>query len=108
MSTQSDLDHTRGLLTDVGFEFAVHVLPELVERGVRELVSADPPQHPGGLTLVSSSCHAGITCPRHDPETSRGSYRVRHLPSASARDDAVVPARAGALRRRARRVGGAL
>ena len=39
MSASSDLDRTRGLLTDVGFEFAVHVIPELVERGVREKVS---------------------------------------------------------------------
>jgi DNA replication protein DnaC len=39
MSAGSDLDHTRGLLADVGFEFAGAVLPELVERGVREKVS---------------------------------------------------------------------
>jgi DNA replication protein DnaC len=39
MSAQSDLDRTRGLLADVGFEFAVHILPELIERGVREKVS---------------------------------------------------------------------
>ena len=39
MGASSGLDHTRGLLTDVGFEFAVHVIPERVERGVREKVS---------------------------------------------------------------------
>jgi DNA replication protein DnaC len=39
MSAQSDLDRTRGLLSNVGFEFAVQILPELVERGVREKAS---------------------------------------------------------------------
>lgn len=50
MSADSELDHTRGLLTDVGFEFAVHVLPELVERGVREKASLS-----GFLDLVLQS-----------------------------------------------------
>lgn len=33
---ESDLDRTRGLLADLGFEHAPLVLPELVERGVRD------------------------------------------------------------------------
>lgn len=36
MTARTDLDQTRSLMSDLGFEFAVHVLPELVERGVRE------------------------------------------------------------------------
>jgi DNA replication protein DnaC len=50
MSSQSDLDHTRGLLADVGFEFAGHVLPELIERGVRDKASLS-----GFLDLVLST-----------------------------------------------------
>lgn len=36
MSEQTDLDRTRTLLEEIGFEFAGHLLPELLERGVRE------------------------------------------------------------------------
>ena len=39
MREQTDLDRTRALLAEIGFEFAVPVLPELLERGVREELS---------------------------------------------------------------------
>ncbi len=43
----TDLDRTRTLLTDTGFEFAQEALPELIEQGVREELSL-----PGFLELV--------------------------------------------------------
>lgn len=50
MSTATtDLDRTRSLLSDTGFEYAQEALPELIEQGVREELSL-----PGFLELVLS------------------------------------------------------
>jgi DNA replication protein DnaC len=36
---RTDLDHTRSLLADTGFEFVPEIIPELIERGIREDMS---------------------------------------------------------------------
>jgi len=42
MTTNTDLDHSRHLLEQLGFEQVPQLLPELVEEGVREELSLLP------------------------------------------------------------------
>ncbi len=35
-TARTDLDHTRSLLANTGFEFVPEIIPELIEQGIRE------------------------------------------------------------------------
>lgn len=51
-TARTDLDHTRSLLANTGFEFVPEIIPELIERGIREDMS-----HRDFLELVLTREH---------------------------------------------------
>lgn len=51
-TARTDLDHTRSLLANTGFEFVPEIIPELIERGIREDLS-----HRDFLELVLTREH---------------------------------------------------